>query len=183
MRARSKPAKRQKRRTTLTLPSETLAHAETLARARGVNLSTVVAQALAEGPNGKRGSTQPEGPELVPAGISGLFGPGDSAARRDHPRAAAPVMIDLAWGPFFSIPARRVGLLLWLAKPVSAVESSRDRQARWRFDVLIAATALTLRMIHNNAGDFEAIRSAVKSLPQRFPRLGALELTRCTSLA
>lgn len=37
------------RRTTLTLPDEALHHAERIARARHVNLSTVVAEALSEG--------------------------------------------------------------------------------------------------------------------------------------
>ncbi|MGH9465788.1 MAG: hypothetical protein ACRD1Y_00370 [Terriglobales bacterium] len=38
-----------KRRTTLTLPSQALSTAERLARKRGVNLSTVVSEALTEG--------------------------------------------------------------------------------------------------------------------------------------
>ncbi len=38
-----------KRRTTLTLPADSLRHAERIARARRVNLSTVVAEALADG--------------------------------------------------------------------------------------------------------------------------------------
>ena len=44
---RSKPS--SKRRTTLTLPVESLREAERLARARNVQLSTVVSEALAEG--------------------------------------------------------------------------------------------------------------------------------------
>lgn len=65
------------------------------------------------------------------------------------------------------------------------VESRQERLARWRFDGMIAATALVLRMplIHNNAGDFESIRSAIERSPQRFPNLGPLELIRCASLA
>lgn len=39
----------KKRRTTLTLPAEALGTAERLARKRGVNLSTVVSEALADG--------------------------------------------------------------------------------------------------------------------------------------
>jgi post-segregation antitoxin (ccd killing protein) len=39
----------RKRRTTLTLPEESLAAAARLARSRRVNLSTVVAEALSEG--------------------------------------------------------------------------------------------------------------------------------------
>ena len=39
----------KKRRTTLTLPNDSLLQAEQIARARKVNLSTVVSEALAEG--------------------------------------------------------------------------------------------------------------------------------------
>jgi post-segregation antitoxin (ccd killing protein) len=38
-----------KRRTTLTLPADSLTQAQRMARARKVNLSTVIAEALAEG--------------------------------------------------------------------------------------------------------------------------------------
>jgi predicted nucleic acid-binding protein len=64
-------------------------------------------------------------------------------------------------------------------------ESHHERLARWRFDGLIAATALVTGMplVHNNAADFEAIRSGIECAPERFPRLGPLELLRCTSLA
>jgi predicted nucleic acid-binding protein len=63
-------------------------------------------------------------------------------------------------------------------------ESRQDRLARWRFDGMIAATALVARMplVHNNAADFESIRSAIERSPERFPNLGPLELIRCTSL-
>ncbi len=63
-------------------------------------------------------------------------------------------------------------------------ESRQERLARWRFDVMIAATALVrnIRLIHNNAADFEPIRSAIERVPARFHRLGPLELIRCTSL-
>jgi predicted nucleic acid-binding protein len=63
-------------------------------------------------------------------------------------------------------------------------ESRQERLARWRFDAMIAATALVARMalIHNNAADFEAIRGAIERSPQRFPNLGPLELIRCASL-
>jgi predicted nucleic acid-binding protein len=63
-------------------------------------------------------------------------------------------------------------------------ESKQDRLARWRFDIVIAATALAagMRLIHNNAADFEGIRDRLKTSPERFPGLGALNLVRCGSL-
>ncbi len=63
-------------------------------------------------------------------------------------------------------------------------ESRSERLARWRFDAMIAATALVARMplVHDNAGDFEAIRSAIERSPERFPNLGPLEPIRCASL-
>ncbi|MCP5112787.1 MAG: type II toxin-antitoxin system VapC family toxin [bacterium] len=64
------------------------------------------------------------------------------------------------------------------------VESRRERLARWRFGQMIAATALVAGMplIHNNAADFEPVRSAIELSPERFPGLGPLELIRCASL-
>jgi predicted nucleic acid-binding protein len=63
-------------------------------------------------------------------------------------------------------------------------ESRQERLVRWRFDGMIAATALVTRMtlIHNNAADFESIRGAIERSPERFPELGPLELIRCDSL-
>ena len=63
-------------------------------------------------------------------------------------------------------------------------ESRQERLARWRFDAMIAGTALVARMpiIHHNAVDFEAVRSAIERSPARFPSLGPLELIRCASL-
>jgi len=63
-------------------------------------------------------------------------------------------------------------------------ESRRERLVRWRFDAMIAATSLVAGtpLVHNNAGDFEAIRGAIERWPQRFPKLGPLELIRCGSL-
>jgi hypothetical protein len=46
---RNRSSKPAKRRTTLTLPADTLAHAERIAQERKVTLSSVVAQALEEG--------------------------------------------------------------------------------------------------------------------------------------
>ncbi len=43
------PKSQSKRRTTLTLPTDSLTLAERIARARKVNLSTVVSEALSEG--------------------------------------------------------------------------------------------------------------------------------------
>ncbi|MGH9412685.1 MAG: PIN domain-containing protein [Terriglobales bacterium] len=65
------------------------------------------------------------------------------------------------------------------------VEARADRLARWRFDQMIAATALVsgMRLIHNNAADFEPLRTAVEQAPERFAGLGPLELARCTGLA
>jgi predicted nucleic acid-binding protein len=65
-----------------------------------------------------------------------------------------------------------------------ATESRQERLARWRFDGMMAATALVAKMplVHNNAADFEPIRSAIELSPQRFPSLGPLELIRCASL-
>ncbi len=63
-------------------------------------------------------------------------------------------------------------------------ESRQERLARWRFDCIIAATALVAAMvlIHNNPADFESIRGAIERSPERFPKLGPLELVRCGAL-
>ena len=65
-----------------------------------------------------------------------------------------------------------------------ALESRQDRLVCWRFDAMIAATALAndMLLVHNNAADFEAIRSAIEQAPGRFPGLGPLKLTRCGSI-
>jgi predicted nucleic acid-binding protein len=63
-------------------------------------------------------------------------------------------------------------------------ESRQERLSRWRFDQMIAATALVagMRLIHNNAADFESIRISIERAPERFPGLGPLDLIRCASL-
>ena len=48
-RVHSRPASASKQRTTLTLPADSLAQAKRIAQARGVNLSAVISEALAEG--------------------------------------------------------------------------------------------------------------------------------------
>ena len=48
-RRRHQPVNGTKRRTTLTLPADSLRQAERIARSRKVNLSTVVAEALSDG--------------------------------------------------------------------------------------------------------------------------------------
>ena len=65
------------------------------------------------------------------------------------------------------------------------VESRPDRLARWRAQVQIAATALGcgMRLIHDNARDYESIRDLVKEFPARFPGVGAPEFLRARSLA
>ena len=61
------------------------------------------------------------------------------------------------------------------------VEWRAERLTRWRFDGMIAATALVtgMTLIHNNATDFEAIRSGIENNPERFPQVGPLNLIRC----
>jgi hypothetical protein len=49
MATKRQPTHSSKRRTTLTLPADALTRAENIARARKVNLSTVVSEALSEG--------------------------------------------------------------------------------------------------------------------------------------
>jgi predicted nucleic acid-binding protein len=64
------------------------------------------------------------------------------------------------------------------------VESRAERLARWRFDIIIAATALAAGMllIHNNPADFEAIRGRIEQAPRRFPGLGPLQLIRSSAV-
>lgn len=71
------------------------------------------------------------------------------------------------------------------SRPSRRIESAQERMMRWRSNVIVAATALVagMTLIHNNADDFETIRSAIERSPQRFPKLGPLDLIRCASLA
>jgi predicted nucleic acid-binding protein len=64
-------------------------------------------------------------------------------------------------------------------------ESRQDRLFRWRCDLLIAATALAsgMPLVHHNPRDFETIRMAIETSPQRFPSLGPLNLISVLRLA
>lgn len=65
------------------------------------------------------------------------------------------------------------------------VESRSERLSRWRFDIMIAATALAagLPLIHNNPEDFESLRAWIERFPERFPGVGPLELISVKRLA
>jgi predicted nucleic acid-binding protein len=64
-------------------------------------------------------------------------------------------------------------------------ESRQDRLSRWRFDLMIAATALVHNMplIHNNPQDFEPMRALIETVPERFPGVGPLNLISVKRLA
>ena len=64
-------------------------------------------------------------------------------------------------------------------------ESRQDRRSRWRFDIMIAATALVhdLPLIHNNPQDFEPLRGLIETVPERFPGVGPLNLISVKRLA
>lgn len=64
-------------------------------------------------------------------------------------------------------------------------ESRQERLSRWRFDILIAATALVagLPLVHHNPEDFESLRGAVERWPDRFPGVGPLHLISVKRLA
>ena len=55
------------------------------------------------------------------------------------------------------------------------VESRPDRLARWRSQILVAATALAsgLPLIHRNTRDYGPIRDLVVEFPARFPGIAA----------
>jgi predicted nucleic acid-binding protein/post-segregation antitoxin (ccd killing protein) len=262
----------KKRRTTLTLPSDSLTQAERIARARKVTLSTVISEALSEGLRVHAAAQRSE--EVLSAyrkAFSGFtdeessildgiilepvtrrwfvihpaFGPFlfDTSAeswltrtrhsevlnwmraylsrhqfhvsavtvvervrgysllwqqaheeRREHIEAARTAYLS-ALGPIWPLD----GAVAVVAGEIMALlpdpptpprrshrltESRQERLSRWRFDGMIAATALVARMplIHDNASDFEPVRSAIERSPERFPGLGPLELIRCASL-
>lgn len=64
-------------------------------------------------------------------------------------------------------------------------ESRQDRLSRWRFDIMIASTALVHNMplIHNNPQDFEPMRALIETVPERFPGVGPLNLISVKRLA
>lgn len=64
-------------------------------------------------------------------------------------------------------------------------ESRQDRLSRWRFDIMIAATALVhdMPLIHNNPQDFEPLRALIEVIPERFPGVGPLNLISVKRLA
>ena len=64
-------------------------------------------------------------------------------------------------------------------------ESRQDRLSRWRFDIMIAATALVhdMPLIHNNPRDFEPLRALIEVVPERFPGIGPLNLISVKRLA
>ncbi len=63
-------------------------------------------------------------------------------------------------------------------------ESKASRIARWRFDVLIAATSLVqgFPLVHNNPRDFEQLAETIATNAERFPGLGPMTVLRCTKL-
>jgi len=69
--------------------------------------------------------------------------------------------------------------------PPSVRQRPRRRQVRWRFDILIAATALARRLplLHNNPQDFETLRAVVERFAERFPGVGPLGLLSVRRLA
>lgn len=63
-------------------------------------------------------------------------------------------------------------------------ESRQERLARWRFDCMIAATALVAArpLLHNNAVDFDVIARVLNDCADRFPGVGQLILIGCSEL-
>lgn len=71
------------------------------------------------------------------------------------------------------------------ARTHQRAESRQDRLSRWRFDIMIAATALVhdMPLIHNNPQDFEPMRALIETVPERFPGVGPLNLISVKRLA
>lgn len=100
-----------------------------------------------------------------------------------NPNRVLPVHQGVAWAA--------AELMLLLPMPPSPainshrrMESRSTRVARWRFDIIIAATALVwgMPLVHENARDFESIREATARHADRFRGLGELALVRCSSV-
>jgi len=200
MRSKS-PAKLAKRRTTLTLPADTLLQAEQIARQRKVSLSSVVADALAAAL-----MTDPaSGPFLFETSVESwlmrerldtrCFGaalPKSGVAPSRQCAAATSGNLGRVFALDSSTAVAAGEIMALIPQPPTSPRRSHgiavshpDRLRRWRFDAMIAATALVARLplVHNNPADFEAIRSAIERSPARFPGLGPLELLRCAALA
>ncbi len=66
-----------------------------------------------------------------------------------------------------------------------AAETRQERLVRWRYDILIAATSLAagLTLVHFNPQDFETIRMAIETSPERLPGVGPLNLVNVIRLA
>jgi hypothetical protein len=97
-----------------------------------------------------------------------------------------------AWRVDVVVAATAAQLSVLLPQPPSPpsrshriAESRQERLFRWRCDILIAATALVAGMplVHHNPRDFETIRMAIETSPERFPTLGPLNLVSVLRLA
>jgi predicted nucleic acid-binding protein len=116
------------------------------------------------------------------------------AKRREAVEAARTVYLSLlghVWPVDAAVGVVAAEIMALLPHPPTSprrahklAESRQERLVRWRFDCIVAATALVAAMvlIHNNPADFESIRGAVERSPERFPKLGPLGLVRCESL-
>jgi predicted nucleic acid-binding protein len=64
-------------------------------------------------------------------------------------------------------------------------ENRTERLARWRFDILIAATAIVRDaiLVHENAPDFHVIQQAVQANLPKFPGLRGLVSCRLSEIA
>ncbi len=111
---------------------------------------------------------------------------GIEAARQAYLRALGTV-----WAVNAATAVAAAEIMVLLPHPPSPpkrthrfAERHAERLVRWRFDILIAATALVAAMplVHNNPADFETIRGTIERSPGRFPGLGPLELISCARL-